>query len=99
MDPRPRYAPSPAQGEGWGEGVSTTKSPQEDKTLSRTLPQAGEVKQVSSALVLDRNVHVLDLQLAHRLEHGPGDVRIDLDLEVKKTKQRQEGQKEAQPKT
>src|SRR6478609_3572645 len=34
------------------------------------------------ALVADRDIHVLDLELAHRLEHCPGHVRIDLDLEV-----------------
>src|SRR5216684_9066234 len=35
-----------------------------------------------SPLVLDRDVHVLDLQFAHRLQHGPFNLRIDLDLEV-----------------
>src|SRR4030081_84775 len=33
-------------------------------------------------LVADRDVHVLDLEFAHRLQHGPGHIRIDLDLEV-----------------
>src|SRR6478735_2048213 len=73
--------PLPLAGEGWGGGVSAIENPQEERALSRPLPQAGEVKN-SSALVLNRNVHVLDLQLTHRLEHGPGDIRIDLDLEV-----------------
>src|SRR3954452_24980919 len=36
----------------------------------------------SSPLVLDRDVHVLDLELADRLEHRPGQRRVDLDLEV-----------------
>src|SRR6516165_3838530 len=44
-------------------------------------PSGGESKEIS-ALVADRNVHVLDLELADRIEDGPGDVRIDPDLEV-----------------
>src|SRR2546421_58801 len=35
-----------------------------------------------SALVLDRHLHVLDLQFAHQLRNAPGDTRIGLDLEV-----------------
>src|SRR3954454_21092502 len=35
-----------------------------------------------SALVADRDRHILDLEFAYRLEHGPADVRVDLDLEV-----------------
>src|SRR5882724_11462210 len=35
-----------------------------------------------STLVADRNIHVFDLELAHRLQYGPGQARIDLDLEV-----------------
>src|ERR1700712_1622959 len=38
--------------------------------------------QALSPLVADRNVHVLDLDLAHRLVDGPCQVRIDLDPEV-----------------
>src|SRR5919199_714553 len=77
--------PPPLAGEGVGRGLCPqARTPKRRKpspgAWRRPLPQAGEVKK--SPLVLDRNVHVLDLQLAHRLEHGPGDVRIDLDLEV-----------------
>src|SRR5207244_6352796 len=38
--------------------------------------------EVPSTLVADRNVHFVDLDLAHRLVHRPGEIRIDLDLEV-----------------
>src|ERR1700730_10929339 len=37
---------------------------------------------VTSALVADRDVHVLDLEFANRFVHRPGEVRVDLDPEV-----------------
>src|SRR5205085_9273148 len=44
------------------------------------LPRQGGKR--GSALVADRDRHVLDLEFTYRLEHGPADVRVDLDLEV-----------------
>src|SRR3954454_20586432 len=35
-----------------------------------------------SALVADRDRHVLNLEFAYRLEHSPADIRVDLDFEV-----------------
>src|SRR4051812_5895751 len=35
-----------------------------------------------SALVEDRDLHVLDLELADELGHGPGERRVDLDAEM-----------------
>src|SRR6266513_6492587 len=44
------------------------------------LPRQGRGRR--SALVADRDRHVLDLEFTYRLEHGPADVRVYLDLEV-----------------
>src|SRR5450631_1634600 len=35
-----------------------------------------------SPLVGDREIHVLDLEFAHQLQHGPGEVGVGPDLEV-----------------
>src|SRR4051812_6862203 len=66
-------------------GPSRKPAPGTAPALQRTASRSATRCAASGARVLplvpDRHGHVLDLELAHRLEHRPGDIRIDLDLE------------------
>src|SRR5256885_6658365 len=60
---------------GWIAGSSPAMRDQKHRRCRTTSAR-------KSALVADRNVHLLDLDLANRLVHRPRQVWIDLELEV-----------------
>src|SRR5882757_10409958 len=68
-----------------GHAPSTGRNPSPGLLRNPTSPDGRGERTASFAalsLIADRNIHVFDLEFTDRFLHRPGDVRIDLDLEV-----------------